>query len=376
MVPDVIHRHALWEALYGLGIFALAILVAWAVVTFLIPIIGRLASRTKTQLDDYLLRVIKAPLAAFIISQGAFTGLTASSFLDRHQDNVNKAWGAASLAIGFWFLQRLFSGLLTWYGHEIAARTQTKWDEQVLPILRRIGNFALLAIGALVVLDQVGVSISPLLAGLGIGGLAVALALQPTLANFVSGTYVLSDGSIRPGDFIEVKDGPSGTVHEVGWRTTKILSPANNLVIIPNSKLADSIVTNYQQPQPSTTIWLSCGVSYESDLPKVERVASEVLHTLRDTLPQTDKAFDPLVLFREFGDSNVNLFLVIRAADRSAGFTVTHEVIKAVHQRFRDEGIEISYPVRKIVGSLDGAALRQGAAPPGARADATTFRSV
>lgn len=356
MVPNAIRGSPLWEALYALGIVALAVAVAWLVLYLLNFVVRRLTSRTATRLDDLLLRAARGPVVAIVVVQGVFVALTAVSFLNPWHPQINRVWGVGVLAVLFWALQRILSALLTWYGEEIATRIGTDWHRRVLPLLRRILGFVILAMGALVILDRLGVSISPLLAGLGIGGLAVALALQPTLANFVSGTYVLSDGSLRPGDFIEVQGGPAGTVQEVGWRTTKILTPNNNTVIIPNSRLADSVVTNFNQPQPAMDVVLTCGVSYESDLARVEESCLEVMRELRARLPEAEKSFEPLVRFREFGDSNITFLCILRAVDRGASFLVQHELTKALHRRFQEEGIEINYPVRKLVYAGEGQA--------------------
>lgn len=349
MLPTAIEGHALLEALYGLGIL-LAFLALAVITGFLsVPLVGKLTKKTKTTLDDHLVRAMRAPLVVFVALQGAFIALTATSFLNDVQRQVNNGWVSTNLVLAIWAIQRATSAFLDWYGHETTIRIGTTWDGQVIPVLRRVATFVFLAIATLMVLDRADISISPLLAGLGIGGLAVALALQPTLSNFVSGTYVLSDGSIKPGDFIEVAEGPMGTVTEVGWRATKLLTPLNNVVIVPNAKLADSIVTNYNYPTPPMSVFLTCGVSYESNLRWVEHVCTAVMMELRSRLPEADKDYQPSVLFREFSESNINFLLVMRAVDRGATFTVTHELIKAVSERFQKEGIEISYPVRKLI---------------------------
>lgn len=352
--PIAIQGSLLWESLFGVGLLAIGVVIAVLVSRVLLPLIGRFVARTKTTIDDFLLAAIKTPLMVFIIAQAAFTALTTLTITDSWQANINKAWLSVSVAIAFWAFQRIANALLNWYGHEIAARTETNWDDQFLPVIRRILSFAILAVGILVVLDDLGIPISPLVAGLGIGGLAVALALQPTLSNFVSGTYVLSDGSIKTGDFIELHGGPSGTVQDVGWRITRIVTVNNNIVIIPNSKLADSVVTNYEQPHPPVIITLDCGVSYESDLKRVEKVALGVMQDLRTRLSEADKDFIPVVRFKSFGDSNINFVLVMRAVNRLGSFVLQHELVKEIHAAFAQERIDISYPVRKLIYAPNG----------------------
>ena len=199
------------------------------------------------------------------------------------------------------------------------------------------------------ILDTLGYSISPLLGGLGITGLAVALALQPTLGNFFAGTYVISDGAINVGDYIELEGGPRGYVIEVGWRSTKISNWMNNLVVIPNSKLSDSIVTNYYAPNFAMNVIVTCGVSYDSDLDHVERVSVEVAKEVLATCPGAVPDYEPWFGFDTFGDSNITFWIFVQAKDRLGSFGVQHEIVKGLHARFKEEGIEINYPVRKLV---------------------------
>ena len=150
-------------------------------------------------------------------------------------------------------------------------------------------------------------------------------------------------------DFIELDGGPSGFVVDVGWRSTKIRDRFNNLIMIPNSKLMESVMTNYVSQSEAVTILVPCGVSYESDLEEVERVSLEVANGVRDDLEEAVDGFDPLVRFSDFGESNIDFNVIMQANDRLGSFVVKHELIKRLHSRFRREGIEINYPVRKLV---------------------------
>ncbi|MBM4406371.1 MAG: mechanosensitive ion channel family protein [Chloroflexi bacterium] len=354
MVPDAIHGHILYEALYAVGVFIASYITGRVVSKVVFPLIRKLTAKSRTNIDDLLLHAFSTPIILFITVQGTFSALQGLSALDQAEDELNKAWLATSVAIAFWLLSRLLQAAITWYGQEVASKTETKWDDQALPIIKRIVSITTLTIGVLFVLQSIGISISPLLAALGIGGLAVALALQPTLSNFISGTYVLSDGSLRPGDYIEVSGGPVGTVQEVGWRITKLLTPQNNIVVIPNAKLADSVITNYNQPLPAINVPTECGVSYESDLARVEQTALEVMLAIRDRMPEADKSFEPRVIFSSFGDSNITFNCVMRATDRPGSFRMKSALIRDLHKRFTAEGIEINYPVRKLMFPQNG----------------------
>ena len=142
-------------------------------------------------------------------------------------------------------------------------------------------------------------------------------------------------------------------MEEVGWSSTKIRSRFNNLVIIPNSRMVESIVTNYFSPTPAMNVVVTCGVSYDANLKDVERYALEEAQFVIDESDQAIKAVSPFFGFSNFGDSNIDFFVFLQAVDRSGTFKLKSELIKRIHERFNSEDIEINYPVRKLVFSDD-----------------------
>jgi small-conductance mechanosensitive channel len=193
-----------------------------------------------------------------------------------------------------------------------------------------------------------GVEITPLVAGLGVGGIAVALALQSTLSNYFAGIYIAKEKAIKIGDFVQLENGLTGHVYEIGWRTTKIKTPTDNMIVIPNSNLSNMIVTNYHEPAEEMSVSLACGVSYESDLEKVEKVTTDVAKKVLRKMPGGVKNFEPVVRYKEFGDSNINFSVILRVKSYSDQFLVIHEFIKELMKAYKKNKIEISYPVRKI----------------------------
>jgi small-conductance mechanosensitive channel len=158
----------------------------------------------------------------------------------------------------------------------------------------------------LIILQSFGVSITPLLGALGIGGLAVALALQETLANLFAGIVIILSKQLRPGDFVQLSSGEQGYVEDVTWRNTTIRSLPNNMVIVPNYLLASSIVTNYYQPEQQMSVLVNLGVSYESDLEHVEeitvKVATDVMIEVEGGVPEEE----PFIRYNNFGDFSID----------------------------------------------------------------------
>lgn len=349
MLPNSIEGHRLWEALFALGVIAIAVFASQLVVIIFDRVLKVLTRRTRTTLDDLMVGALRRPIFLLVLVQGFVIAFTALTFLDRYQTTINQAGLIVSLAVVIYGVQRAVSALVTWYGQEFASKTASQFDDRLLPILRRILTAIIYAVGLLMILSHLGISISPILASLGIGGLAVALALQPTLTNFIAGGYLVSEGGIGVGNFVQIENGPAGVIQDVGWRTTKVRTLSNNLVILPNSKMADSIITNYSAPTPDMGVSVACGVSYESNLEQVRRIALEVAIQLINETPGAIKDVQPAVLFYEFGDSNINFRVSIRVEDFTAQYLVIDTLIARLHARFTKEGIEISYPVRKLV---------------------------
>lgn len=220
-------------------------------------------------------------------------------------------------------------------------------SRQLIQIAIRVFVYS---IGALIILDSLGISITPLLASLGVGSVAVALALQDTLSNFFSGIYVLADRPINIGDYVNLNDGAGmeGYVVNIGWRSTRIQQLSGNVIVVPNSKIASSRLTNYNLPNRETSVSVPVGVSYDGDLEQIEKVIVEVAKQVIATVPGAVRSYVPSVRYNEFGDSSINLSVNLRAETYVDNYLIKHEFIKALHARFKKEGIDIPFPQRVI----------------------------
>jgi small-conductance mechanosensitive channel len=222
--------------------------------------------------------------------------------------------------------------------------------EGVLPstIFSNITRIAVYIIGILVALQSLGISITPILTALGVGGLAVALALQDTLSNLFSGIHILLSKQVRRGDYIRLSATEEGYVTDITWRNTTILAMSNNMIIVPNSKLATAIITNFNLPEGDLSLLVQVGVSYDSDLERVERIAIEVGRGIMAELPGGVPEFEPAVRYHTLGDSSINFNVVLRAKAFADQYLIRHEYIKRLKKRFDSEGIEIPFPIRTV----------------------------
>lgn len=359
MLGDELAESTLFRGIAAAAVFIIFILLALISRLLIRIFLKRIRRRDDPGIPEIILESMRGPFGFFLVSTGLLVGYLLAigienpilAQLSDTKDLAIKIWKVSVILTATFTVAHVVDRLIDWYLLNIAESTETKIDDTLLPTLRRVLPITIYAVGALVAIDSVGVSISPILAGLGIGGLAVALAVQPTLSNFFAGTYVVTEGELKEGDFIELEGGPSGYVEDVGWRSTKIRSRFNNLVIIPNSRMAESIVTNYFSPTPAMNVIVTCGVSYDANLEDVERFSVEEAEAVINDSDQAIKDVEPFFGFSNFGDSNIDFFVFLQAIDRTGTFTLKSELIKRIHERFNVEGIEINYPVRKIVYS-------------------------
>ncbi len=323
-----------------LGGFLLGILTELILVRALLKI----AKRTKSTWDDLLI----VGLHRMPIIWGTAAGLW-GAMLVRDVDpyirvilgNVLTVTIIASLTL---VAMRWASGAVDQFTSRGGARLAST------TLVNNLVKLVIFILGLFLVLQNLSIEITPLITALGIGGLAVALALQDTLGNLFAGISIILSRQVRPNDYLRLSGGEEGFVTDVKARHTTIRTfPSRNLVVIPNSVLASSIVTNYSLPITNLWITVRVGVSYDSVLEEVERVAIEVAEQALEDV--TGKALDesPMVRYREFGESSIDFNVLLPADKFTDQFLIRHEFIKRLHVRFNDEGIQIPFPIRTLV---------------------------
>lgn len=234
----------------------------------------------------------------------------------------------------------------------------TKSTSSQLPatsILTNLIQISIYILGILIILQSFGISVAPLVAALGVGGLAVALGLQDTLANIFSGLHLILSKQLKLGDFIRLSTGEEGKVTDITWRFTTIQASSNNVIIVPNQKIASAILTNYNMPIQEVTVVIPMSVSYNSDLNKVESVTLAVANKVMSTLEPTITDFSPGLSFHTLGQSSIDFNVILRSSEFSNQFKLKHEFIKAIIATYRQENIIIPYPTNTIIMEKDEA---------------------
>ena len=215
-------------------------------------------------------------------------------------------------------------------------------------IFVNITRLTVAAIGMMLILGTLGLELGPLLTALGVGGLAVALALQDTLGNLFAGLQLVASQQIRPGDYLLLDTGEEGTVYDTAWRTTTLKTQSDNLVIVPNAVLAKAIVTNYRLPAEVVATTVEFGVGYDADLARVEEIVAEVATQVMAEAVHEIPEREPLVRFRAFGESQILCAAVLYVPGFTDQFPLRSAFIKALHARFAAEGIDFPFPQRVV----------------------------
>jgi small-conductance mechanosensitive channel len=345
----------IWSAALSAAVI-LASYVAGHIVKWLVSRrLAALAARTRAKWDDIVVDEIARRVPLWSVLLGVYV---AEGFwtVPANIDNVLTKALFVAIALSATFLaSALVTKLTALYSSSLA---------QALPVTSLTQNIVkgiVITIGLLIVLNGLGLSITPILTALGVGGLAVALALQDTLANLFAGIYVTIAGQIRLGDYVRLDTGQEGYVADIGWRSTRIRMLPNNLVLVPNAKLAQAIVTNFYLPDRELAVLVEVGVDYDSDLAHVERVTCEVAKDTLQSVAGGAADFNPFIRYHTFADSSINFTTILRAREYVDQYLLKHEFIKRLHERYGAEGITIPFPIRTIVerGPSDAPAVPQ-----------------
>lgn len=225
-------------------------------------------------------------------------------------------------------------------------------------LLTDMVSWSIYLIGIIIILAECGISITPFITAMGVGGMALALGMQETLASVFAGFTMIFAPQIRNNDFVRLSNGQEGRIVDIAWRYTTIENLEGNTIVVPNKQIASAVLTNYSVPAQDIKVKLQCGVAYDSDLDKVEQVVLEVAQKIQDDVTkdilvskgkiaedESVTTADPGIFFHTFGDSAIEFSVTLNCKNFTHQYRMKHEFIKALTKRFREEGIEIPFPI-------------------------------
>jgi MscS family membrane protein len=328
----------------ALGIAVVSVIVGKTVYWVASRIVRKATSRTKTTLDDLLLDTVDEPIVVIVTVLGMWLGVQTLTLPTGVDAFLWSATQAATVLAVTWMLSRLWDAFVAAVLMPLAAASDTDLDDQLLPIARKGGKSALWMVGIIVALNNAGYDVMALIAGLGIGGLALAMAAKDTVANVFGGFTIFTDRPFVMGDRIVIS-GIDGMVSEIGIRSTRLRTLAGREVSIPNSRFADSPVENISR-EPNRKIVLSLGLTYDTSPDRMQR-AMDILHEIVEA--QGDSAEEKVIVgFNAFGDFALGITLIYYITKGADIMAVQTSVNMAVLERFNAEKLEFAFPTQTI----------------------------
>jgi small-conductance mechanosensitive channel len=359
-----------------IAIVVLTTALGWIAERLTIRWVKRFAGHGDPVRELAITRTLRGHITFWGFLVGLSLGL-APFYTDTFKKTVAAQWPPTLVSwystVGLWYpkaLTALFILSLTFMLARLTvAMIRVSTTGAARPVVSLISNvawFVTLVIGFMLVLSTLQINITPWLTALGVAGLAVSLALQATLTDLISGMLLLGTRQIEVGNYVKLSSGEEGYIADINWRTTTIRQLGANQIIVPNSKMTQSSVTNYHSPQPNLSVSVSAGVSYSSDLDHVERVTIEVGQEVMREVEGGVPDFTPVVRFNELGDYSVRFSVSLQAAEFADQYRIKSEFIKRLRARYRQEGISIPIPSQAVRLSEAATDVTPDSQPPGA----------
>jgi small-conductance mechanosensitive channel len=325
-------------------VFAVTFAIAYLVRSIVLRGLRAWVARTRSQPGHVLLAALTGPTTIWALILAVHLAIQSAPLprvvTDKYAPKILIALWIASFTL---MAMRAAGDLVRAYGAQIPGALP------VTTLTTTLAQLSALAVGLLLLLSAEEVRVTPILTALGVGGLAVALALQDTLTNLFAGFYIAVARQMRLNDYIRLSTGEEGYVSDIGWRSTALLSLGNNVVVVPNSKLAQAIVTNYHLPALRMSSSLQVNLPYDSDPDQIERLLVDIASTGAKDIPGLLADPAPSVsLDPGFGEFALGFTLNYQIAEFSQQYGIRHQLRKRILRRLREEGIAIPYPTREI----------------------------
>lgn len=343
MKDIIIWNNTLLDILISLAIIVGGVLVAKLIYFLFTKVFGKLAAKTASTLDDLLVEKFKAPFMFAAIIAAIWFAIRWLNIPETAETAIGKIY-TVLITINFtWAFSQLFSGVLQNVFDRISLRDDAKVNKGMTFILQRAVTYLVWAMGILVAMHNVGIHIGTLLAGLGIGGVAVALAAQDTIKNLLGGIMLFFDRPFNLGERIRFAT-IDGYVMNIGLRSLRVQTLDGRIVTIPNSQVVDNAIENVTS-EPSTRIRLTLGLTYQTSLEKM-KLAMKLLSDLPKTVPTIEEKTS--VNFMEYGDFSLKILFIYYIRKTGDYYQTQSDVNMEIFRLFSENGIEFAYPTQTI----------------------------
>ena len=333
------------ESLVSLGILLGSYLAARFLSFLFGRVVARAAKRTVTTFDDRLVGAVKRPVTYALFLIGCYAAAHRSPLPEGWTRRLDAVLLVLSILLITLALARTWTIFVEWYSTHSAAAQAGAIGTQFAPLLSKIGRAILVLLSVITILQQLGVNVASLVVSLGVGSLAVGLAAQETLANLFAGFTLTLDRPFFVGDRIQLTTGEVGDVEIIGMRSTRIRTPDETVVIIPNSVLVKERLVNLSRPTRQLVVRIDVSVAYGTEL----ALAKQVLAEAARGAAYAGAGMEPVVILTQLGETAVTLRVVLQARDYTEAHLVRSEVLETIYRRFAELGIEVPIPVRRII---------------------------
>ncbi len=325
----------------SLGIFILSLVLTVVARLSLRFVLLKLTQKTKSEVDDILIRAVKNVVTYLIPVIGLMLALTPLALQTSIPERILFSFLVVLLMRA---ALNLVDDMSKWLEKTWLERTASTLDEGLLPLLRKVVKTGVAVLGLLIILGKWEVQIAPLLGALGVGGLAIALALNSSLSNIFAGIQLILDRSVNVGDKVQLESGETGVLMDIGLRTTLMRTYDNEVISLPNSQLANARIKNYTKPDATIRVGVNFAVAYGSDVSEVKRVVLDAISQLDDILPEPG----PQVLFLNMSDFSLDMCGRVWVDDFNKQFARKLEMTELIYNTLKKSDIEIPFPTRTV----------------------------
>ncbi len=337
------YGNSLYNWLISLGILIGSFILVKILYWIFSNVFKRITSKTKTNIDDVLLDKLEKPLTYLVLIGGYWIAIHFLKFNDTISSVLeNVAYLALVLDITTIF-SRIFDALVSEVIMPLSEKSESSFDNQLIPVIQKGVRSIIWVLGIIIGLDNIGFDITAMIAGLGIGGLALALAAQDSVKNIFAGIMIFLDKPFRLNDRIQI-NGHDGSVEEVGLRSTRIRTLEGRIVTIPNCTFTDNSVINVTS-QPALKVKLNLGLTYDTNEEQMQN-AINILEEIVKDQPQIKDDF--AAGFNGFGDFSLNILFIYYVKPEGHWLDTQTLVNKEILRRFNKEGLEFAFPTQTI----------------------------
>jgi MscS family membrane protein len=315
-------------------------------------VLPRLVTKTQTTLDDEIIKALKGPAQWLVIALGCYLTIQViGDYFGSLNAYLDKLLLVVLIFISAYLAANLINGLLNWYRNDVLKKTETALDDMLVPFIQKIIGGTIIVIALIMALDQLRiVEITPLITGMGVLGVAVALAAQQFLSDFFGALSIMADRPYRVGDRVRIEGIETGDVVEIGLRSTRLRTLDNRLIIVPNARVSKSKVVNMAMPDTQVNFTIKVGVAYDADVDKAARIMEEIALSTEGVVAKPH----PKVYVTELGNFAVRLVMFPYVNSYKLEWVVPDHIYRNIVKRFAAEGIEIPMPITNVLFKREG----------------------